>query len=149
MTMKCVNGIDLDRLHATRDLIEADADGPSANPKYESTVVWNNGYHNGYRTVSCVTDGQEVIGDEPEQYGGKGSGITPEDMLLTAVGNCLAATYIGELSAAGVTVKLLRQRMSARDVSASLDRSGKSKVRSCMPSIPSKRNRANPRRKLH
>jgi hypothetical protein len=32
MTMKCVNGIHLDRLRATRDLIEADADGPLANP---------------------------------------------------------------------------------------------------------------------
>jgi hypothetical protein len=27
MTMKCVNGIDVHRLRATRDLIEADADG--------------------------------------------------------------------------------------------------------------------------
>ncbi len=110
MTMKCVNGIDLDRLRATQDLIETDADGPLSKPRYESTIVWNNGYH----TVSRVTDGQEVIGDEPEQYGGKGSGITPEDMLLTAVGNCLAATYIGGLSAAGVAVKSLKLKVSGR-----------------------------------
>jgi uncharacterized OsmC-like protein len=110
MTAKCVNGVDLDRLRATQDLIEADAQGPLANPRYESTVVWNNGYH----TLSRVTDGHEVIGDEPEQYGGKGAGITPEDMLLTAVGNCLAATYIGGLSAAGIAVKSLRIHVSGR-----------------------------------
>ena len=92
--MKCVNGIDVDRLRATRDLIEVDADGLFANPRYESTVVWKNGY----RTVSCALDGQEVSADEPEQYGGKGSGMTPEDMLLSAIGGCLVATYIGGLS---------------------------------------------------
>ena len=110
MTMKCVNGIDLDRLRATQDLIQADADGFLANPQYESTIVWDNAYH----TKTRVTDGQEVIGDEPVRYGGDGDGITPEDMLLTAVGNCLAATYIGGLSAAGVVVKSLRLNVSGR-----------------------------------
>jgi uncharacterized OsmC-like protein len=108
MKMKSVNGIDLDKLRATRDLIEADADGPFAHPRYESTIVWKNGY----RTVSCATDGQEVVGDEPEQYGGSGDGITPEDMLLSAIGGCLVATYIGGLSAAGITVKSLRLDVS-------------------------------------
>lgn len=108
MTMKCLNGIDLDKLQVTRRLIEADASGSLANPHYESTIVWNNAY----QTKSQVTDGQEVIGDEPEQYGGKGSGITPQDLLLTAIGNCLAATYIGGLSAAGVTVTSLRLNVS-------------------------------------
>ena len=110
MTMKCLNGIDVDRLRATRDRIEADADGPFAHPRYESTIVWKNGY----RTVSSAMDGQEVIGDEPEQYGGKGSGMTPEDMLLSAIGGCLVATYIGGLSAAGITVKSLRLDVSGR-----------------------------------
>lgn len=108
--MKCVNGIDVGKLGATRDRIEADADGPFPNPRYESTVVWKNGY----RTISCAMDGQEVIGDEPEQYGGKGSGMTPEDMLLSAIGGCLVATYIGGLSAAGITVESLCLDVSGR-----------------------------------
>jgi uncharacterized OsmC-like protein len=110
MTMKCVNGIDLDRLRTMQDLIETDANGPLSRPRYQSTIVWNNGY----RTVSRVTDGQEVTGDEPERYGGSGVGITPEDMLLTAVGHCLAATYIGGLSAAGIAVKSLQIDVSGR-----------------------------------
>jgi uncharacterized OsmC-like protein len=110
MTMKCVNGIDLDRLRTMQDLIETDANGPLSRPRYQSTIVWNNGY----RTVSRVTDGQEVTGDEPERYGGSGVGITPEDMLLTAVGHCLAATYIGGLSAASVTVRSLQIDVSGR-----------------------------------
>lgn len=108
--MKCVNGIDVDRLRATRDRIKADADGPFAHPRYESTIVWKNGF----RTVSCAADGQEVIGDEPEQYGGCGDGITPEDMLLSAIGGCLVATYISGLSAAGITVKSLQLDVSGR-----------------------------------
>jgi uncharacterized OsmC-like protein len=110
MTMESVNGIDIGKLRVTRDLIEADADGSLANPQYESTIVWKNGY----RTVSRVTDGQEVTGDEPERYGGSGVGITPEDMLLTAVGHCLAATYIGGLSAAGIAVRSLEINVSGR-----------------------------------
>lgn len=110
MTMKCVNGIDLDRLRAMRDLIQADANGFLATPQYESTVVWDNAYH----TISCVTDGQEITGDEPECYGGSGAGLTPQDLLLTAVGNCLAATYVGGLSAAGIAVKSLRLNVSGR-----------------------------------
>jgi len=108
--MKCMNGIDVDRLRVTRNRIKADGDGPFAHPRYESTVVWKNGY----RTVSCAMDGQEVIGDEPEQYGGNGSGMTPEDMLLSAIGGCLVATYIGGLSAAGITLKSLRLDVSGR-----------------------------------
>jgi uncharacterized OsmC-like protein len=104
MTMKCVNGIDIDKLQATQDLIETDADGLLSRPRYQSTIVWNNGY----RTVSRVTDGQEIAGDEPERYGGSGTGLTPQDLLLTAVGHCLAATYVGGLSAAGIAVKSLQ-----------------------------------------
>lgn len=57
---------------------------------------------------------KEVSGDEPEQYGGKGSDITPEDMLLRAIGGCFVATYIGGLSPAGITVKSLRLDVSSR-----------------------------------
>ncbi|WP_256376919.1 hypothetical protein [Nitrosospira multiformis] len=54
-----MNGIDVDRLRKTRALIEGDANGAFGNPRYESTVVWKNGY----RTVSYAMDGQEVSGD--------------------------------------------------------------------------------------
>jgi hypothetical protein len=40
MTMKCVNGIDFDRLRATHNLIEADTVGFIAKPPYEPTIVW-------------------------------------------------------------------------------------------------------------
>ena len=110
MTARNMNGIDLDKSRAARDLIRADGDGLVAKPQYRSTVVWDKGYH----TRARVTDGQEVIGDEPVRYGGSGTGLTPQDMLLTAVGHCLAATYIGGLSAAGIAVESLRLDVSGR-----------------------------------
>jgi hypothetical protein len=48
MAMNCLNGIDANRLRATRDLIEGDVDRLFANPLNESTLVWKNGC----RTVS-------------------------------------------------------------------------------------------------
>jgi len=110
MTKNCINGIDVDGLQVMRDLIQTDGDGLIARPQYQATVIWNNGYH----TTSCVTDGQKIIGDEPEQYGGGGAGLTPQDMLLSAIGHCLTATYIGGLSAAGITVKHLQLSVSGR-----------------------------------
>lgn len=92
MTIKCVNGIDLDRLRVTQHLIETDADGPFAHPRYESAIVWKKGY----RTISCATDGQEVIGDEPEQYGGCGDGMTPEDMLSAQSAAALSPPILGD-----------------------------------------------------
>lgn len=41
-------------------------------------------------------------------------GITPQDLLLTAVGHCLAATYIGGLSVARINVESLRLHVSGR-----------------------------------
>ena len=41
-------------------------------------------------------------------------GVTPQDLLLTAVGHCLAATYIGGLSAARINVESLRLHVSGR-----------------------------------
>lgn len=103
-----VNGIDLDQSRTIRDHIKAGGDNGIAKPRYKTTVVWDNGYH----TTSNVTDGQIVIGDEPVHYGGEGMGTTPQDLLLTAVGHCLVATYIGGLSAARINVESLRLHVS-------------------------------------
>ena len=55
-----------------------------------------------------------IIGDEPVRYGGEGMGVTPQDLLLTAVGHCLTATYIGGLSAARVNNGILQLHVSGR-----------------------------------
>lgn len=104
-----VNGIDLKRSRVIYDQIKMGGDSDIAKPHYEATVVWDSGYH----TTSNVGNSQ-VIGDEPVRYGGEGMGVTPQGLLLTAVGHCLAATYIGGLSAARINVESLRLHVSGR-----------------------------------
>ncbi|MQT61487.1 OsmC family peroxiredoxin, partial [Pseudomonas sp. FSL R10-0399] len=41
-------------------------------------------------------------------------GATPQELLLAGIGNCLAATYIGGLSASGVKVNSLVLDVSGR-----------------------------------
>ena len=105
-----VNGIDLVQSQVIYDQIKMGGNSDIASPSYQVAVVWDNGYH----TTTSMNDGQTIIGDEPVHYGGEGVGVTPQDLLLTAVGHCLAATYIGGLSAARINVESLRLNVSGR-----------------------------------
>lgn len=105
-----VNGINIEQSFAIQNQIREEGNSDLAKPRYQATVVWDSGYH----TTSNVTDGQTIIGDEPARYGGEDLGITPQDLLLTAVGHCLAATYIGGLSAARINVESLQVHVSGQ-----------------------------------
>ncbi|GKS70260.1 osmotically inducible protein C [Nitrosomonas sp. PY1] len=105
-----VNGLDSNRMRAVLDSIKADSQGDIANPRFQTTVAWDSGYH----STARVTDGQSVISDEPKRYGGEEVGVTPEDLLLAAIGSCLVNTYIAALSAAHINVEFLRINVSGR-----------------------------------
>jgi len=105
-----VNGINIEQSFVIQNQIRDEDNGDLSKPRYQATVVWDSGYH----TTTNATDGQVIIGDEPPRYGGGGMGITPQDMLLTAVGHCLTASYIGGLSAARINVESLRVHVSGR-----------------------------------
>ncbi|WP_350282469.1 OsmC family protein [Nitrosomonas sp.] len=109
-TQTIVNGINIEQSFAIQNQIREGGNGELAKPRYQATVVWDSGYH----TTSNVTDGQIIVGDEPAHYGGESMGITPQDLLLTAVGHCLTASYIGGLSAARINVESLRVHVSGR-----------------------------------
>lgn len=109
-TKMIVNGINIEQSFVIQDQIRDGGDGELAKPQYQATVVWDSGYH----TTSNVTDGQVIIGDEPPRYGGGGTGITPQDLLLTAIGHCLTASYVGGLSAARINIESLRVHVSGR-----------------------------------
>ncbi|MXS86059.1 OsmC family peroxiredoxin [Nitrosomonas sp. HPC101] len=109
-TKNIVNGINIEQSFIIQKQISEDRNSEIAKPRYQTTVVWDSGYH----TTANVTDGQTITGDEPPRYGGEGMGISPQDLLLTAVGHCLAASYIGGLSAARINVESLRLHVSGR-----------------------------------
>ncbi len=105
-----INGIDVPRSKALQEQLRADTDGALARPQYRSVIDWQSGY----QTIASVGGGQSVRGDEPIAYGGQANGLSPQDLLLTAVGNCLAATFVGGLSARGIAVRSLRISVSGR-----------------------------------
>ncbi|AKC72333.1 OsmC family protein [Pandoraea oxalativorans] len=105
-----INGLPRGGGRAVQERIRADGDGDVACPRYETSVHWVSGY----QTRTQVRSGAVLQGDEPSTYGGADLGATPQELLLSAVGNCLAATYIGGLTAAGIEVRSLRLDVSGR-----------------------------------
>ena len=105
-----INGIDLSRSQQVKHSIAGDGDGDVARPRYEASVAWQEGYV----TEATVNGPRTILGDEPAAYGGRSKGLSPQDLLLTAVGNCLAATYVGGLSANGITIRSLLIHVSGR-----------------------------------
>ena len=105
-----LNGINLNAVRRAQQEMRADPDGAVARPTYAATVSWESGY----RTKTLVGGGRIVEGDEPVIYGGAGRGATPQDLLLTAVGHCLSATYVGGLSAAGIHIRSLKVHVSGK-----------------------------------
>lgn len=105
-----VNGLQVNVVREIRERIRADGSGDVARPLYQTSVQWTKGY----QTLTKVKSGAVLHGDEPCAYGGAGLGATPQELLLAGIGNCLAATYIGGLSAVGVQVNNLTLDVSGR-----------------------------------
>lgn len=105
-----LNGINTQQVRRAQEQMRNDPDGDVACPTYAAKVLWKSGY----RTEAQLSGGLVLQGDEPVVYGGEGYGATPQDLLLTAVGHCLTATYVGGLSAAGIRVDHLEVLVSGR-----------------------------------
>ncbi len=105
-----LNGIDTARVRLAQEEMRRDPDGPVASPVHKVAIIWQNGY----RTRTEVSGGNVIQGDEPPTYGGQGDGATPQELLLTAVGHCLIATYVGGLAAAGVAIRSLKVSVSGK-----------------------------------
>jgi uncharacterized OsmC-like protein len=105
-----INGIDTQRSKSIQEAIRADGQGEIARPRYQAIIDWQSGYE----TKAQVASNRVIQGDEPVAYGGKANGLSPQDLLLTAVGNCLAATFIGGLSAQGISVDSLKIKVAGR-----------------------------------
>ncbi|MFV9473091.1 OsmC family protein [Advenella sp. RU8] len=105
-----LNGINSEQVRKAQEQMRVHPDGEVSRPTYAAKVLWKSGY----RTEAQLSGGLALQGDEPVMYGGQGSGATPQDLLLAAVGHCLTATYVGGLSAAGIRVDHLEVLVSGR-----------------------------------
>ncbi|MCK5151566.1 MAG: OsmC family protein [Candidatus Thorarchaeota archaeon] len=57
---------------------------------YESEAVWD-GETGGTATV---TDNRTIVFDTPKTYGGRGEGVCPDEMFVSAIVGCLINTFL-------------------------------------------------------
>jgi uncharacterized OsmC-like protein len=100
------NGVDLDAVQAIVERYRADPD--SGRRPFSATVRWLGGY----RTEADLAGAVLVRGDEPTELAGTGTGPSPEDMLLTAVGQCLVVGLAGSAAARGIEIDGLEVEVS-------------------------------------
>ncbi len=99
-TTTSINGIDPAAVGAvTRRLREA----RSEPVRFSAGVRWLGGY----RTEAHVGPNAALAGDEPAELAGTGTGPSPEDLLLGAVGQCLIVGLAGAASARGLEIRAL------------------------------------------
>jgi uncharacterized OsmC-like protein len=96
-----LNDVDLERVERITEQYRRDPE--SGRTPFGARVRWLGGY----RTESQLGEHQPVRGDEPEDLAGTETGPTPEEMLLGAVGQCLAVGYAGTASSRGIKIQSL------------------------------------------
>lgn len=101
-----LNGIDLKKVEELRDLVRRDEN--AAHPRYSANVRWLGGL----QTEIMLAENRRLHADEPLNCAGRNTAVSPEDLLLSAVGSCLTVAWISVLSARGIAVKALDIELS-------------------------------------
>jgi uncharacterized OsmC-like protein len=101
-----LNGIDLKKVEELRELVRRDHS--AAHPRYAANVRWLGGL----RTEIKLAENRRLHADEPLNCAGENTAVSPEDLLLSAVGSCLTVAWISVLSARGITVRALDIELS-------------------------------------
>jgi uncharacterized OsmC-like protein len=96
-----LNGVDLERVERLTEQYRRDP--ASGRTGFGARVHWLGGY----QTESALGEHGPVRGDEPVELAGTDTGPTPEEMLLAAVGQCLAVGYAGAATARGIRIESL------------------------------------------
>jgi uncharacterized OsmC-like protein len=96
-----LNGIDLKKVEDIRQRIQRDE--AAAHPRYTAKIHWLGGL----RTEISLADNRVLHADEPLDCAGENTAVSPEDLLLSAVGSCLTVAWISVLSTRGIKVNAL------------------------------------------
>jgi uncharacterized OsmC-like protein len=103
-----LNGFDLDVIGTLQGCIRTDPE--RARPMYSTVVRWLGGQ----RSEGVLAGGSRLQADEPVECSGTGSAPTPEDYLLSAVGSCLTAAWVGALTTRGIAITSLEVDVRGR-----------------------------------
>ncbi|MBC8247594.1 MAG: OsmC family protein [Deltaproteobacteria bacterium] len=113
---KLVNGVNVDQLFSTIDLIK---DKPEvAKFKFRATNTWIDGTHNRatvkdfYGALEEDNSREPMVfhEDEPPVLLGTNQGANPVEYLLVALSGCLTTSLIAHASARGIEIKRVKSR---------------------------------------
>lgn len=102
------NGLDLAALASW-------VDGPlGASAGSDTTVQASVTWSGGLRSQAQVRGFSPIDSDEPSSLGGHNTAPSPVELLLAALGNCLAIGYAAHATAEGITIRSLRVDLTGR-----------------------------------
>jgi uncharacterized OsmC-like protein len=113
---KMVNGVNVDQLFSTIDLIKQDSE--VAKFKFRATNKWINGTHcqatvkDFYGALKEDTSRQPVVFhmDEPPVLLGNNQGTNPVEYLLVALSGCITTSIVAHSSAKGIKIRSIESR---------------------------------------
>ena len=116
MLKRLVNGVNVDQLFSTIDLIKEKPE--IAKFKFRATNKWIGGTHNRATVKDFYGAGEEddtreamvFHMDEPPVLLGTNQGANPVEYLLAALSGCLTTTMIAHGSARGIQIKAVESR---------------------------------------
>lgn len=114
---KIVNGVDVDRLMETIELIKKQPD--IARFEFRARNTWVGGTHNRATVKSFYGAGQEDDTrdplvfeiDEPPVLLGENRGANPVEYLLVALSGCVTTSLVAHAAAKGIEIKALSSRL--------------------------------------
>lgn len=96
-------------------LVAAAVDG-FLRPLTDETTTWSatTTWTGGLRSQTVVRQMDPIPADGPPILGGHDSAPNPIEVLLAALGNCLAAGYVSHATAEGITIRRLQVTVAGR-----------------------------------
>jgi uncharacterized OsmC-like protein len=110
MTMIC-NGIDTDQLATFGELVVTDPDAARVTASVQSR--WEGRYGTSVTTGAFTFGGERfprdasMALDRPQALGGADQGPAPGELLLAALGSCVAQTFVEAAAMTGVAIERL------------------------------------------
>ncbi|WP_299851035.1 OsmC family protein [uncultured Roseovarius sp.] len=94
-----LNSVDISKVAELAEKIKQEPE--AANTKWSAKVQWKEGFH----SETQIREFSPTPCDEPDALGGSDHGPNPAELLLGALGNCLAIGYAANATAAGIEIR--------------------------------------------
>lgn len=101
-TTASLNSVDIDAVAGLAAKIEGQPEVASAT--FRANVAWTGGF----TSQATIRDYPPVRSDEPASLGGSGTAANPVELVLGALGNCLAVGYSLQATSMGIEITDLR-----------------------------------------